>query len=53
MTDDEIFVEKMSLDKMPKEKIMIIIMYEYKMFVDVMSAVRIDVDNKEEKEISL
>jgi hypothetical protein len=48
MTDDEIFVEKMSLDKMPKEKMMKIIMSE-----DVMSPVRIDVDKKEEKEISL
>jgi hypothetical protein len=38
---------------MPKEKMMTIIMSEYKMFVDVMSAVRIDVDKKEVKEISL
>jgi hypothetical protein len=47
MTDDEIFVEKMSLDEMSKEKIMIIILSEYKMFVDVMSPVRIDVEKKE------
>jgi hypothetical protein len=53
MTEDDIFVVKMSLDEMPKEKIMIIILSEYKMFVDVMSPVRIDVDKKEVKEISL
>jgi hypothetical protein len=53
MTEDDIFEEKMSLDKMPEGKIMTIILSEYKMSEDVMSPVRIDVDKKEEKEISL
>ncbi len=44
MTDDEIFVEKMSLDEMPEEKIMKIIMYDDKMSADVTFLVKMEID---------